>query len=390
MGFFKNLFSKSKNSSADDISEWDRVQNEKDSLNMANPVVREQYVMSCLEQMHDASAELDEAQAEYDLVTSYLTDMEEIENLKGQKKEELTDVARHIHDLRKDHDAYVLTPSLITEAEYNRMERMLGEVEEAVSKLQNEEGMRDKIKADLKRLDKERSIYKIRRREVNNMIKSEKTSAQIVMISGVVICLIFLAAKLMKLNVYPIMYYAVIVALAVGITVIYVRYADSTAEKRKVENTINELILLENKVKIRYVNNKNLLDYLYTKYGVASSSELVTMYQNYLTEKEQRRKFERNEAVYEDEMARLMRILRGIDVRTPEIWKHQTDALYDNREMVEVRHGLIGRRQKLRKQMEYNQQIALEASEEIKSIVKDYPEYSESVLALVDAYEKKF
>jgi len=63
--------------------------------------------------------------------------------------------------------------------------------------------------------------------------------------------------------------------------------------------------------------------------------------------------------------------------------------LYDSREMVEIRHSLIGRRQKLRKQMEYNEQIALEAGEEVKSVVRDYPQYSESIIALVDAFEKK-
>lgn len=387
MGFFKNLFSRK--SEEREISEWDRVQGEKDSLNMNDPGVRERYVLSCLEQMQEASMELELAEGEYDLVTSYLTDMEEIDNLKGPKKEELESIARHIHDLRKDHDEYVLTPSLISEEDYRRMEAMSDDIDEALDKLSAEEEMRDKIKADLKRLDRERNSYRIRKNELTNTIANEKGLVQIVMITGVIAILILFGAGLLRLDVPQLIYYLVLVALAVSVTVIYVKYVDAVAEKRKVENTINELILLENKVKIRYVNNKNLLDYLCIKYNVESADALRKLYSNYVSEKEKRRKYERNEAIFEDEMIRLMRVLRTIDVRNPEVWKHQTDAIYDSREMVEVRHGLIGRRQKLRKRMEYNEQIALEASEEIKGIVQDYPQYADSIMAIVDAFDKK-
>lgn len=389
MAFFKNLFSKIRKSNIDEASEWDRVQSEIDSLDMGNPSVREQYVLSCLEQMHEASAELDRVNDEYDLVTSYLTDMEEIENLTGPRKDQIVDIARHIHDLRKDHDEYVLTPSLISEADYKHIEAMINEVETGISKLEAEEDMRGKIKADLKRLDRERSAYRIRKSEVTGALNNAKGMAQVFMVAGAVLMLILLGMSLIGFEIHQLIYYAVIILLAVSVTIAYLKYADALSEKRKVENTINELILLENKVKIRYVNNKNLLDYLYIKYNVSSSEDLKRLYKNYLAEKEQRRKFERNEAVYEDEMARLIKMLRSIEVRSPEIWVHQTDALYDSREMVEVRHSLIGRRQKLRKQMEYNEQIALEASEEIKSIVRDYPQYSDSILSLVDAYDKK-
>jgi len=388
MGFFKNLFSKNKNNNGDEC-EWDKVQSSKDDLDMDNPAVREQYVLSCLEQMQDASRELDAANAEYDLVTSYLTDMEEIDDLEGNVKFQIDEIAKHLHDLRKDHDDYVLSPSLISEEAYKRMETMYKEAEAGIDKLEKEEDMREKIKADLKRLDREKSAYSFRKRELGRSIANLRGTARIVMIAGAVTIVILFLIQAAGFVVPQAIYYIVIVALALGVTVIYLKYADSVSEKRKADNTFNELILLENKVKIRYVNNKNLLDYLYTKYNVASAAELRKLLEDYLVEKEARRKYERNEAVYEDEMNRLMRILKTLDIRYPEIWTHQTDALYDSREMVEIRHSLIGRRQKLRKQMEYNEQIALEAGEEVKSVVRDYPQYSESIIALVDAFEKK-
>lgn len=389
MGFFKNLFKKkTENEFYEDI-EWDKIQLERRSLDMRDPVLREQYVLNCLDQMQDASSELDRVTREYDLITSYLTDMEDIEAIKDPDKTTLNDIAKHLHDLRKAHDDYVLTPSLITEKEYNHMTNMFSEIEKGIKKLEDEEDMRDKIKSDLKRIDKERHAYEYRRKDMKMAIENTRGIATIALITAGVLMVILIALQiLLRLDVI-FGYYITIAVLAIAITIIYVKYTDYVSEKKRIDNTVNELILLENKVKIRYVNNRNLLNFLYTKYDVDDSKTLRDLYDKYMQEKELRRKYERNEAVYEDELARLVSTLRRNSIKNPEIWINQSDAIYDSREMVEIRHGLIQKRQKLRKQMEYNQQIALEASDEIKDIIKEYPEYADSVMSLVETYEKE-
>lgn len=385
MGFFKNLFSKK----TENDSEWDRIAEEKDSLDMSDPMVREQYVMSCLDQMHDASAELDRINNEYSLVTSYLTDMEEIEAITGEDKEELDGIARHIHDLRMSHDKYVRTPSSMTEREYNHMDVMYDEVEDAIKKIKEEEIYKGKVKSDLKRIDKERKAYSYRRSEVNRSISNVRGITNIAMIStAVLVVVLFLMQMLLELDV-SLGYYIAVLLGAVALTVSYVRYSNYVREKERVDNTINELILLENKVKIRFVNNKNLLDYLYTKFEVSSGAELEDLYNRFVREKADRRSFEKNEAAYEDEVSRLVRRLKNYRIKDPEIWIHQSDAIYDKREMVEIRHNLIGRRQKLRKQMEYNEQIAVEASDEIKDVIKAYPEAGPALMELVNRYENE-
>ncbi|MBP5152863.1 MAG: hypothetical protein ILP13_08130 [Lachnospiraceae bacterium] len=390
MGFWKNLFRRKKINDFDltDYEAEGKGWEDRSSLNLKDPVVREQYVMNCLDEMHEASAELDRINSEYALVTSYLTDMEDIENLPKEDKEQIEHIARHIHDLRKTHDAYVLKPSLMTEEEFNRMAAMEEEAKEGISKLSEQENYRDKVKSDLNRIDKERSAYDYRRREVASSIENYRTFVTIALFTAAVLIVLLLALDfLTNLNVnYG--YYATIIIFAVALTVLYVKYTDRVSEKKRIDNTANELILLENKVKIRYVNNRNLLDYLYTKYSVGSAGELKSLYERYVKEKEDRRNFERNEAVYEDELARLIRALKNQKIVTPEIWIHQTDALYDSREMVEIRHRLIGRRQKLRKQLEYNEKIATDNGDEIKRIIKDYPESANSILRLVEQYER--
>ena len=84
----------------------------------------------------------------------------------------------------------------------------------------------------------------------------------------------------------------------------------------------------------------------------------------------------------------VQKILRRYEVQDPNIWVHQAVALYDYNEMVEIRHSLIIRRQKLRNQIEYNNQIAQNAQNDVRGVVAGYPEYSEKILDLVAEYEK--
>ncbi|MBP5454801.1 MAG: hypothetical protein IK121_05090 [Lachnospiraceae bacterium] len=379
MGFFKNLF-KGKKENVSTLIDT------KEELDLDDAYIREQYVLSCLEQMKEASEELDKANAEYSLVTSYLTDMEEIEAIEGDEKTDLCNIAKRIHDLRQAHDKYVLTPSLMSEHDFNHLDSIHEEAKEGIDKLLKEEDYRKKVKADLKRVERERDAYSYRRNEVRNSLENIKGIATISIISAVILVLIlFLLQVLLELDVV-LGYYIAVLAIAILMTVVYVKYSNYTAEKGRIDKTINDLILLQNKVKIRYVNNKNLLDYLYAKYEVSSAAELKDLYEKYLKEKEDRRAFARNEAAYDEEITKLLKRLKAQRIKDPEIWVHQTDAIYDNREMVEIRHSLIQRRQKIRKQVEYNEQIALEASDEIKDLMRRYPQNSESIMDLVNKY----
>ncbi len=379
MGFFKNLFKGKKENQPTFIDA-------KDELDLDDAYIREQYVLSCLEQMKEASEELDRANAEYSLVTSYLTDMEEIEAIEGDEKTDLCNIAKRIHDLRQAHDKFVLTPSRMSEHDFNHMDAMHEEAKEGIDKLLKEEDYRKKVKADLKRVERERDAYSYRRNEVKNSLENIKGIATISIISAVILVIIlFLLQVLLELDVV-LGYYIAVLAIAILMTVVYVKYSNYTSEKSRIDKTINDLILLQNKVKIRYVNNKNLLDYLYAKYEVSSAAELKDLYEKYLKEKEDRRAFARNEAAYDEEITKLLKRLKAQRIKDPEIWVHQTDAIYDNREMVEIRHSLIQRRQKIRKQVEYNEQIALEASDEIKDLMRKYPQNSESIMDLVNKY----
>ena len=79
--------------------------------------------------------------------------------------------------------------------------------------------------------------------------------------------------------------------------------------------------------------------------------------------------------------------MRNFHITDPERWTSQPGALLDKREMVEIRHELILRRQSLRKQMDYNNGVADTARKEIMEVVKHYPVYAEEIMGMVERFD---
>ncbi len=75
-------------------------------------------------------------------------------------------------------------------------------------------------------------------------------------------------------------------------------------------------------------------------------------------------------------------------ITSPERWISQPAALLDRREMVEMRHELIQRRQALRKQMDYNNNVAESARKEILDVADKYPAYAPEVMAMLESYNR--
>ena len=74
-----------------------------------------------------------------------------------------------------------------------------------------------------------------------------------------------------------------------------------------------------------------------------------------------------------------MQELQRLGIRDREIWFAQAKALVDPKEMVEVRHDLNVRRQKLREQLDYNTGVMEECLEEMERIRDKKLEYAEEV-----------
>ena len=349
MGFLRGLFGKKpgkKEGAGAESENWDSVVYDRNTVNFQDKEQRDRYVTGCLEQIAEATREMHLLAGEYSMVTGYLTDMEEIEALPPEE----TEVAGGIGKLRESE-------------EYGEL-----------------------VRQDLKRLDRERHAYEYRRAELENMLNNFRGMA-VIFLAALAACFAMLLVLQFAFDMNTQVGYLLAAGAAVvAVVVIWVKYTDAEGEKRKVNQAVNRLILVQNKVKIRYVNNRNLTDYLYMKYNVDSAATLEKRWRRYLQEKEERKEYAEAAAKLEYYQKQLVAKMSNYHIANPGRWASKPGAILDKREMVEMRHELIGRRQSLRSQLDYNNGVAETARQEIQDLKDQYPMYAAQIQELVDRF----
>ena len=393
MGLLKKILNWKKNIEEPEyeIEDWNEVVYDRDDLQINDKEQREDYVKGCLEQIAEASKELENLQFGYNMVTSYLKDMEEIEALPEEEMEILRECAKRMETLEEQQSGYRERKNRMSDEKFHQMERMEEEVQEGYEKLTKAEEYQDMIKRDLRRLDGEKHAYVFRKNELLHIIEDTRGMA-IVCTTAVILCILVLFILQYGFQMNTKLGYLAAAALgAVSITAIFLKHNNSVKELKQVENGISRLIHLQNTVKIRYVNNTHLLDYLYLKYSVSSAGELGKCWQQYQEEKAERESYKQAEKQLDQCQKELLHELRRFQIKDPMVWLHQIEALLDKKEMIEIRHNLIIRRQSLRRRMDYNKEvIAGKAQAEIKDLVEKYPKYAKEILGIVGQYEKDF
>jgi len=369
--------------------ELEQILLDKKQFNLQEPEQRRRYVLSCLEQKADARSQLKQLEKEYATVNAYLQDMEIIDSLSEKEKIHLASLAKSIAGLSVDRQEYMKKKLHLTDAEYQKAERMQEEIAEGAKKLREAEEYQEIVRQDLQRLEGEKQACLYRKHEAIVGISNLKGMA-VICSCAVFACLFVLLILQFGFQMDAKIGYILTAAGAgIALTTIYVKYQEAEQEMHTSARSLNRMILLQNKVKIRYINNTNLLDYLYIKYDVSSAKQLEQLWDNYMKEKDFRRKMEDTEETldyYEEQLVKQLNEHKLYDSR---VWIHQPIALMNPKEMVEVRHSLIVQRQKLRKQMEFNTQNEKKAQQEIESLVGDYPAYANEVLKMVSDYEER-
>ena len=394
MGFWDNIFGKSREeefASQRELENWNDIVYTRKDLDMDDPVQRREYIGSCLQQMEEAARELDALEFEYNDVTSHLRDMEEIDALPPDQRAEIDECAQRIIDSEQQQEKFSKRKSKMTDAEFEHMERLHSEARSGAKKLAEAEDYQKKIKSDLKRLDGEHQAYMFREDELVNSIENSKRLIIVIAVTlGLLIVFLMILQFALKLNVvYG--YMVTFLMAAIAVTLLYVHIMNSDSELKSLRKSISRLIMLQNQVKIRYVNNTNLLDYLCIKYRVNSAKELVDLYNRYVQEVKERQAFEEAQKSLDANQKDLIFMLRHYRVKDPEIWIHQPEALLSHNEEVEIRHSLNVQRQSLRKRMEYNRDIvAGNAKNEIEDMARQYPAYTQEILDMVSRYDEQY
>ncbi|MCI9175738.1 MAG: hypothetical protein HFH49_12505 [Lachnospiraceae bacterium] len=340
------------------------------------------------EQIMDAARNLEETKREYKTVTDYLTDIQIIENLPETEFEKIQETAQNVLNLNEARDAYLNRSKTISDAQFVQMEQLEDEMPDIIKRLQENEAYQNVVKRDMQYLEGEKQEWHYYQESLEQEKKVlHRLLYALIGVFAAAVAAIVILGLAMKFDMKTPFVIAAFLSGALGGMMVW-RYQNDGMELKKAQANINRAIVLMNKVKFKYVNVTNAVDYACEKYHVKNSYELSYIWDQYLEAVKEREKYERTNdelEYFNDKLVRQLHAYRLYDAR---IWIHQAKALMDKKEMVEVKHELLVRRQKLRAGMESQAENIRTARKEIENLVKNRPGGSKEIKAILDSVDE--
>lgn len=340
---------------------------------------REKFIESQCEVVNECKKYIKEAKSEYGIVGSYFSDVQIIESMSEEDRGKIKDVAYRVAELSVDRRMYIAEEGKISPSRYRQMLKDEKVIVENLKKLQNNEVYLQAVKSDISALNAEKMSLKTMAKE---LVERQQMVRKITVIALFVFAVLFLVMAYIGYNSRNddgITFLVVLLLAALFLAVDAVIYSNTIRETRLTERKLNKAITLLNKVKIKLFNTTNVVEYQYAKYNVKSAGELAEQYQMFLEVKKLKEKY-RNATIELNELEqKLVNMLRNAGLFDANIWLNQAKALYDSKEMVEIRHNYAVRRQVLREQIEQSKAKASSALAILEEVENEYPQYAGEV-----------
>lgn len=344
-------------------------------------------VLRLVKECCDSIVEIDKQNAlskqEYELVTSRLMDIQKIDRIAGEDKESLIEVCKRIIRLTQERNSYKNRSLTITDSQIRRFDRYEDSLDVEIKKMYDAETYQKAIDSDMAYLQEEKKILHQEQKEIVARQNSLKGMAKILIILIISLFALFVAIYY-ALDVdmtYP--YLCTILLAAISSTAIFVEANRNRHGMALVGRKINKAIGLHNRVKIKYINNQNMLDYNREKFNVKNAADFEKQWIEYRRAKDYERKFQENTEQLNKRQELLLLILRSREVAEPDLWLSQTLAIVDPREMVEIRHALNVQRGKLRETIAYNKNARAKMTTKIKLQTLEHPKLKKAIITLM-------
>lgn len=346
-------------------------------------------ILECCEQIMEASREIQNEKEEYRIVTDYLTDIQVIEELPQAEKDEITEVAKAIQKLIQTRDDMQKNAkSNITDSQFIQMQQSEKDIPDAIRRLQQNETYQNTVKRDMGYLEGEKTEWSY---HFTDLMKQQEIlkKLSIALISIFVIVMTVLFTLQIGFDVETTFVWLWLVLFtAVGAFFIFMKMQSNQQEIAKSQANVNYAIQLLNKIKFKYVNITNAVDYACEKFHVHNSYELNYIWEQYLLAVREREKFKQTNQDLEYYSSKLVKILERYRLYDASIWENQAVALIDKKEMVEVKHNLIARRQKLRGRIEYNSQHIRTQRDSIDQMLRQKESLPKEVIEIITSIDK--
>lgn len=346
----------------------------------------EDEVRKICENIDNANLQIKIYKKEYDEVNRFLQDAQLIDSLPEEPKKDLLTYAKYIIDLRKDISKLESKRTELTEFEFGIMERYEDVLSGEIERLKREEEYELAIKSDLRKLSGEKAVL---RHEEETELGRKSFLGRLGMVSGIIIGLLLLMYLILYIVFDTFADIAFLLTIIGGVFMAFYIFmeTDKNAKALKLNAAKeNKLILLTNTVKIKYVNQKASLDYSHDKYAVNNVLELEYRYNQYKAYKEDEMKRKKASSTYDFYNNKYKELLAEYKIHDVEVWSYQAGAIVDPKEMVEIRHKLNERRQKIREKLSQNMEMIENLGNRLTEIGKKSEELGIMVNGMMEFY----
>ena len=346
-----------------------------------NDTVR--FVRENCEAIAENERQIAEAKKEYEKVTSYLMDIQRIDMASDAERKEIDDVCKSILTLTSERNKYKNRNLTISDAQMRKFEPFEDELVDEIKKMYNAESYQTAIESDISNLKKEKeNLYSQKKEVVNkqNAIKGMTKILALLIISLIVLLIVIFYALKADMT---LPYLGVVFLAAVSAAALIFKSQKNRRDVILIEKKINRAVTLLNKVKIKYINNINVLDYNCNKFGVKNAKDFEQKWNEYCKMREYEKKFRENTEMLNANNENLVIMLKDVGVVDTDIWLSRCVAIVDPKEMVEIRHELNQRRQMLRERIENNEQLKENIIKQLDYVINESPQIRDELIQIV-------
>lgn len=334
----------------------------------------------------ETTRQMEEFHKEYEAVTSYLSDIQRIDQIPEKSREEIDDSARNLLMLTRERAKIQNGESKLTQKQYKVIETYEDEIVNEIKKINQKEAYQLALKKDLGHLEGEKASLLYDKETITKKQSYLKKVSVTVSVLVAILFVIFLGLTYAYSFDSKTPFLLTVVLAMVCVVIIVMESHKNQVGMALNDRKLKKVIGLINRVKIKYINNQCSLDYSYEKFMIKSSTQLTVFWEEYMKQKELEKKYKSNTELLNYYNEKLINDLKNYGIKDTEVWTHQCVALLDSKEMVEIRHRLNVRRQKLRDRCDYNVRMKDESLANIKQVLQENPSAKAEIVEALKKY----
>ena len=352
---------------------------EPEKVDLTNTESRLSYITHLYDEIKDAKQQCEDAKFEYGQATSYLKDIQLIDNAEPEERKVLREIAQGIHDLNKERNRIQKQKYKITDGQRQALDTHEDRIDGDLQRIKESEDYLIKVKNDLRQLTSEKNMLL---NDENEIIQKQGLlrvlTKSVAIISIAMLALIITVYYCFKVDiVYP--FLGLIAFIFIALVFIVLESRKNRIDMAMTQQKCNRAITLLNRVKIKYVNTFHVIEAIVNRYSVRNGMELDFVYSQYRKAKAEWNRQQESTKVLAKYNQVLVHELQKLGVKDREVWFYQAEALVDDREMVEVRHRLNTQRQSMRQRLDYNADVMEKCLNEMEKIREKNQQYREDV-----------